>query len=100
MELSDWKRLLEAVVYVTGAVIFLWKLINKHYEFLKEKAKQNSLGAEAIQQWLQADKKVRDDFETLRKRVDNQDDIIEKLQAHYDMFVMKAMELLNLTTKK
>ncbi len=100
MKSSEWVTLLEYGMIVAGAVVFLWKVINKHYEYLKEKAKQNSLGAEAIKQWIDADRKVREDFATLKQRVDNQDEIIDKLQGHYDMFVMKAMDLLNLTTKK
>ncbi len=90
IEIGKW------VVMVAGGVVLLARYGDKFFKYLEKKAEESSVGAQAVAQLMQADKKVKDDLETLRGELKEQRETVDKLEDHYDKVVLKALELLNL----
>jgi hypothetical protein len=90
IEVGKW------ILIVAGGVILFARYGDKFFKYLEKKAEESSVGAKAVAELMQADKKVKDDLELLRGELKEQKETVDKLEDHYDKVVLKALELLNL----
>lgn len=64
----------------------------KAFDYLKEKAKETSVGAAKVQELVKEDAAIRQEFQELKKREDLQDDKIEDLEKHYDNLINRVWD--------
>lgn len=88
-------NLITTLSIIAGATLGFVNFTNKLFEFLKKRVAEKSVGATAIISLMDADKRIREDFEKLKEDHLELTDDIHKVQMDYNIIISRTLEFLS-----